>query len=76
MSRALPCLCSGLGKLILLETFQEVFAVTSWDMGYFNPEQGSMLSSEGLAWVSDVKFAHMLEEGHELLQVFPCQISY
>lgn len=59
---ALPCLSlQWAWEADPLGTYQDGFTVTSWDMGYCNPEQGSMLPSEGPAWVSGVKFAPMLD---------------
>lgn len=34
------------------------------------------VAPEGLSWVSGVKFTHLLEGGHELLQMFPSQMKY
>lgn len=44
--------------------------------GYCDPQQGSELPPEGLAWVGGMKFAHPLGGGHELLQMFPSQMKY
>ena len=48
---------------------QGAFTLRSWGMGYCDPEQGSKFAPEGLVWVSGVKFAYLLEGGHELLHV-------
>lgn len=45
--------------------------MASWDMEYCDPEQGFELSPEGLACVSSVKFAAVLEGGYEPLQILP-----